>query len=104
MSASTIPSIFGATNDAPVIVDGPTFDALPEYSTTLPTGTREGKQWRRRVPAFGEPHYWLIGEYGPIAADGYVYIAWRPLLTRWEADVYLNGLGDGITLGDGYEQ
>ena len=101
MSASTIPSIFGTANDAPVIVDGPTFDALPEYSTTLPTGTRAGKQWRRRVPAFGDPHYWLIGEHGP-EADGSVPIAWRRLLTRRAADVYLDSLGDGITLGDGY--
>jgi len=100
VSAPTIPSIFGTPNDAPVIVDGPAFDALPEYSTTLPTCTRDGKQWRRRVPAFGEPHGWWIGEYGP-EDDGSVPIAWRRLLTRRDADVYLDGLGDGITLGEG---
>jgi len=91
VSAPTIPSIFGTPNDAPVIVDGPAFDRLREYSTSLPTGTTHGKQWRRRCPPFGEPHEWWIGEYGT-EAEGSVPIAWRRLLTRRDADVYLDRL------------
>lgn len=41
-------------------------DALPEYSTSLPTGTTIGKMWKRNLlVALGlrlRPH-WIIGEY-----------------------------------------
>lgn len=48
------------------------FDALPEYSATLPTGTTPGKRWKRHdgifdqefLAAGGKP-FWLIGEYNP---------------------------------------
>ncbi len=59
-------------------------EALPEYSTTVPTGVCAGKRWRRnqfaavrwlhfevcgiefRVPA---PKVWWLGEYVPVADD-----------------------------------
>ena len=59
------------------------FEALPEYSTTFPTGTTLGKRWRRNVnalrrpccshlhifdgtrePDFRGPEWWM-GEYAP---------------------------------------
>lgn len=95
-------TIFGTPDHACVIMSGSAFDSLSEYSASLPTGTTAGKQWRCRRPAFGEPHEWWIGEYGPVV-DGHVPIAWRRLFTRWEAEVYLDSIRDGITLGKGYE-
>ena len=48
------------------------FDALPEYSATLPTGTTPGKRWKRHDGAFdrefiagGRKPKWMIGEYDP---------------------------------------
>jgi len=48
------------------------FDALPEYSATMPTGTTPGKRWRRHdgahdvdfIAGGGKP-VWLVGEYDP---------------------------------------
>lgn len=44
------------------------FDALSEYSATLPTGTTPGKMWKRHDgahdPACTEP-FWIIGQYDP---------------------------------------
>ncbi|ESW92970.1 hypothetical protein NKL07_22150 [Mesorhizobium sp. C280B] len=53
------------------------FDALDEYSATLPTGTTPGKRWKRHDGAFdqefiaggGRPK-WMIGEFGEISGDG----------------------------------
>ncbi|RWC91701.1 MAG: hypothetical protein EOS72_03330 [Mesorhizobium sp.] len=53
------------------------FDALDEYSATLPTGQTPGKRWKRHDGAFdrefldagGKP-VWLIGEFGEVSADG----------------------------------
>lgn len=57
------------------------FNALLEYSTTLPTGQTEGKVWKRqsnigacqRKPK--TPPKWLLGEYGKVA-DGHIAIHW----------------------------
>lgn len=46
------------------------FEALPEYSASLPTGTTPGKRWRREYGAYdrafiargGKP-MWVVGEY-----------------------------------------
>lgn len=44
------------------------FEALGEYSATLPTGTTPGKKWKRHDgaydPACDKP-VWIIGEYDP---------------------------------------
>jgi len=65
------------------------FDALPEYSCSLPTGTTIGKRWKRGEP-YGQPTRWLLGEYVEHADPGKVGIRWSriavamPLL--WEGD------------------
>src|ERR1700735_4032041 len=42
--------------DAPPIrLNAPQINALPEYSSSLPTGTRIGKTWKRRNYAAGYP-------------------------------------------------
>lgn len=38
-----------------------TFDLLPEYSASRPSGVYEGKMWKAR----GGEHYWLLFWYGP---------------------------------------
>ncbi len=58
-------------------------ETLPEYSTTIPTGTTPGKRWRRGDRYFlnmaGKegPEHWVVREYGPIyedPADGQKYL------------------------------
>ncbi|EUB97232.1 hypothetical protein PMI07_000808 [Rhizobium sp. CF080] len=42
------------------------FEALPEYSATLPTGTTGGKRWRRQDGAYDrrcEKPTWIVGEF-----------------------------------------
>jgi hypothetical protein len=44
------------------------FDAMDEYSATLPTGTTAGKKWKRHDGAYDlscEKPIWIIGEYDP---------------------------------------
>lgn len=61
------------------------FDRLPEYSCSLPTGTRIGKCWKRRVPygATDDEAGWLLGCYErKLPPDsrhrrGSVLIRWR---------------------------
>lgn len=52
------------------------FDELGEYSCTIPTGVKSGKQWKRNDYAHGGfPGYehpcWLLGEYvkSPVVKD-----------------------------------
>jgi len=57
------------------------FNSLPEYSRSLPTGTTQGKVWKRHVN-WNKPEEskeWWLGEYGehtPIAdRDGEASVA-----------------------------
>lgn len=76
------------------------FEALLVYSSTLPTGTRIGKVWRRYVCTEHEtcgvrytPNpstcrgYWLLGEYHDIGEAARVGLRWHQLLVC--ADVAL---------------
>jgi len=78
------------------------FEALPEYSCTLPTGVVPGKRWRRHDGAHdhrqrGRPHPWLVCEYSePFMDGGEVYcsvLVYRPVLSR-EATASDLGLED----------
>lgn len=62
------------------------FDALLEYSCSLPTGTTIGKQWKCRRPYIddGNPPDWYLGEYvedpnPEYRQKGYVGIKWRKI-------------------------
>lgn len=70
-------------------MDQDQFDALLEYSTSLPTGKGIGKQWKRREPPFGDPCRWLMGEYVGCDEPGMVGIEWSEVevLTPREAQV-----------------
>lgn len=61
--------------DRRVIVDESAFMALYEYSTTLPTGQRIGKRWRRRTR-----DGWLMGEYVDDPDPKKIGIRWRSVL------------------------
>lgn len=58
------------------------FKKLPEYSTTLPTGTTPGKLWKREQSEMrGTEDYkrlgWYIGEYEDIPGDpNHIAINW----------------------------
>jgi hypothetical protein len=61
------------------------FDALDEYSASLPTGARPGKRWKRHDgahdPAFraagGKP-FWLVGEYKALfGRDDCIVAVWH---------------------------
>ncbi len=56
------------------------FDALREYSCTLPTGTYIGKRWKRALfkDKYGsEVVGWMMGEYAPNPDPKEVDIIWR---------------------------
>lgn len=61
------------------------FEALPEYSTSLPTGTRPGKVWKRQSRVGW--HWldeWTLGTYGEPYPEGHEHhgsipISWFPI-------------------------
>ena len=68
------------------------FDALGEYSCSLPTRASIGKRWKmnrtaytpNRDPETGKhtplPEVWWLGEYIDIAEENTVGIKWRKIL------------------------
>lgn len=72
-----------AVNGA-LAVSRETLAVLREYSTTLPTGTKEGKVWKRRTR-----DGWLLGRFGaPYPAGhelhGRIPVEWYPLIVIGE--------------------
>lgn len=67
-------------DDTTAICDPLVFDRLPEYSCSLPTGTRIRKRWKRREPYSRNPSRWYLGEYVKVPDEGLVGIVWRDLL------------------------
>lgn len=58
------------------------FDALPEYSTTIPTGKSIGKQWRRQL-YFGKYRGgWVRAEYVEDPDPEYVGIVWHYIVIK----------------------
>jgi hypothetical protein len=59
------------------------FDALLEYSTTLPTGTTIGKKWKRHILSGLNRGEWWLGEYvpDPSGSSGKVGITWKKIET-----------------------
>jgi|GEM_PF-3098374 len=75
------------------------FNNLPEYSTTLPTGTTPGKAWKRRKPFWAKPEdaSWWRGIFGLPYPEGHEFqgqipIGWRLIRVegtppRWPAEI-----------------
>ena len=70
-------------SEYPVIVlTRKAFDDLYEYSTSLPTGTTVGKQWKRHIYELGSggrmklTNKWLMGEYFDDGTPGMIAIRW----------------------------
>lgn len=69
------------------------FDALPEYSCTVPTGTAIGKKWKRHTP-YRRPDscirpthncgHWFMGEYVRDPDPEMVGIHWTMLIITGE--------------------
>lgn len=55
------------------------FDALLDYSASLPTGTTIGKQWKRRNDYHDESKGWMLGEYVEHPNPDLVGIRWRQI-------------------------
>lgn len=53
------------------------FDALLEYTTTLPTGKTIGKRWKRYLFAGPAKGTWVMGEYVEDPDPEFVGITWR---------------------------
>jgi len=53
------------------------FEALPEYSCSIPTGQTIGKAWRRGVPFRGPRRRWYMGRYVEHPDPDLVGIEWR---------------------------
>ena len=62
------------------------FDELGEYSTSIPTGTTIGKQWKRNCywhkshPKYGT--LWCLGEYIPDPDPKFVVIVWKEIIIK----------------------
>lgn len=54
-------------------------ERLPEYSLSTPTSPSVGRSWKRRVPAFGEPHEWWLGMAVPCDVPDMVGFEWAKL-------------------------
>ena len=57
-------------DDLTAIMDREYFEALYEYSCSLPTGTFVGKRWKRNSHQFNprHPDVWYMGEYFELPA------------------------------------
>lgn len=76
------------TADLPTIRLTPEeFRALPEYSTSFPTGVIVGKRWRADLNArerrMGTPAAWIVREYAPSPKgdDFATIVSFRPIVT-----------------------
>ena len=56
------------------------FDALYDYSCSIPTGTTIGKKWKRRNDYHDASKGWMQGEYVPCEEEGRVGIDWREIV------------------------
>ena len=68
-----------------IILDEAAFEALLDYSCSIPTGVIPGKQWKRRVPYHTGPNItntWYLGEYGEADDEDIVPITWRRIMRR----------------------
>lgn len=54
---------------------------LPEYSTSVPTGTTIGKRWRRDVDG-----QWMIGEYVRLPDDSAFLLTHVGIKWSWAVD------------------
>jgi hypothetical protein len=53
--------------------------ALPEYSCSVPTGVRIGKQWKRKINYHDVSKGWMLGEYVEIGSKTEVGISWKKI-------------------------
>lgn len=67
------------------------FNALLDYSASLPTGTTIGKQWKRRNDYYDESKGWRLGEYVEHPNPDLVGIRWRDIEIVPAADVVKGG-------------
>ena len=67
-----------------VVLTQAEFDALPDYSCSIPSGTTIGKQWKRRRNYHDESSGWLRGEYAESTRPGRVLINWRNIVVEGE--------------------
>lgn len=69
----------GSAELPPVVLSVADFEALAEYSCTLPTGTTIGKRWKCRLPYRETPGVaptWYLGEYYDIGDPTEVGVRW----------------------------
>ena len=82
-------------DDVSAIMDAVDFDAMAEYSCSLPTGPKIGKRWKCCHPFFddGQPKTWWLGEAVPDSegrAD-WIGVKWRRILLPEATEVNRNG-------------
>jgi hypothetical protein len=75
-------------DDQNALMDQATFDALAEYSATIPTGVYPGKMWKRHDGIYDrkckpEHQRWLLGWFGEEFTKGefdYCSNNWREII------------------------
>lgn len=74
-----MPDVF---RDGKILLSRSEFEALPDYSCSLPTRTTIGKRWRCRRPytvGSTSVHRYFMGEYVPHADPNMVGIKWTEI-------------------------
>lgn len=67
------------TDDKTAVMGPEDFQALPDYSASIPTGTTIGKRWKRRKDYHDESKGWRLGEYVGHLNPDLVAIRWRTI-------------------------
>lgn len=67
-------------------MDQATFDRLPEYSRSIPSGVYPGKMWKRdEWDSVRHEHHWFIGWYGISEDPTKCTVNFRPIfLMEWK--------------------
>lgn len=52
-------------------------ESMPEYSTSLPTGTTVWKMWKRKIV-----DQWVVGQYIPCEEPGMIGTRWYEVLLK----------------------
>lgn len=85
----------GIETNPPIRMTRRALELLPEYTTSIPTGTTPGKRWRRDV--YWDGSEWWQGRYGKPYPEGHKHfgsipIIWRRIIVQGEPPRFPRGV------------